>query len=78
LSADARLAVEEAAARADASRAARASEQARRRAAEVRIGELEAAIEGLQRQLDVVYSSRSWKLTRPLRAMRSERPGSTL
>ncbi|HET8536245.1 MAG TPA: polysaccharide pyruvyl transferase family protein [Solirubrobacteraceae bacterium] len=78
LPADARLAVEEAAARADASRAARASEQARRRAAEVRIGELESAIEGLQEQLDVVYSSRSWKLTRPLRAMRSERPGSTL
>jgi hypothetical protein len=78
LPADARLAVEEAAARATASGAARASEQVRRRAAEERIAELEGTIESLENQLTVVYGSRSWKLTAPLRATRSGRRGSTL
>jgi hypothetical protein len=64
--------------RAEESRAARASEQLRRRAAEARIAELEGIVESLERQLSVVYGSRSWKLTKPLRATRSERRGSTL
>jgi regulator of protease activity HflC (stomatin/prohibitin superfamily) len=61
-----------------AARAAREDEAARRRAAEARIAELESTIESLQGQLEVVYGSRSWKLTAPLRATRPGRRGSTL
>jgi len=76
--ADARKQVDHALEAAAAARAAREDEAARRRAAEARIAELEATIESLQRQLEVVYGSRSWKLTAPLRATRPGRRGSTL
>jgi hypothetical protein len=69
--ADARLQVEQARATADRARAARAGEAARRR-------ELEARVAELERQLQVVYGSRSWRLTAPLRATRPRRRGSTL
>jgi polysaccharide pyruvyl transferase WcaK-like protein len=68
---DARLQVDQARATADAARAARAAEAARRR-------ELEARVAELERQLDLVYDSRSWRLTAPLRATRPRRRGSTL
>jgi hypothetical protein len=69
--AQARLAVEQAQARAAAALEARSLEVARRH-------ELEARIADLERQLAVVYGSRSWKLTAPLRATRPPRRGSTL
>jgi hypothetical protein len=76
--ADARMQVDHALDAATAARNAREDEAARRRAAEARIAELESTIESLQRQLEVVYDSRSWKLTAPLRATRPTRRGSTL
>jgi polysaccharide pyruvyl transferase WcaK-like protein len=76
--ADARMQVDHALQTADAARAAREDEAARRRAAEARIAELEGTIESLRSQLEMVYSSRSWKLTAPLRATRPGRSGSTL
>jgi hypothetical protein len=69
--AQARLHVEQAQATAAAARDARAAEAARRR-------ELEGQVAELEQRLAVVYGSRSWKLTAPLRATRSERRGSTL
>lgn len=76
--ADARVQVDHALAAAADARDAREQEAARRRAAEARIGELDGLIEDLKRQLDIVYGSRSWKLTAPLRATRPGRRGSTL